>query len=198
MKGFAMEGSNCKKPKRRKLVRNLLGRCFRRDQSGAGAVEFGLVAAPFIFLLLAIFEVGLHFLTTLDVEYAVEESARLIRTGQIGNGYLPEDFRAQVCQKVVVLKGCEDRLKFEVTSYDNFETMTATLNSNDTSPEDIDEDNMTFEPGQGGSVVLVRVFFIWEDYSLIPGFKLSNLGGSKLIQASMAFRNEPFPDAEQS
>ncbi len=60
-----------------RAVRRLL-----RQQDGAAAVEFGLVAAPFLALIFAIMETAIVFFSGQALETAVADSARLIMTGQ--------------------------------------------------------------------------------------------------------------------
>ena len=65
---------------RLKIVR--AGRRLLRRQDGAAAVEFGLVAAPFLALIFAIMETAIVFFAGQALETAVADSARLILTGQ--------------------------------------------------------------------------------------------------------------------
>src|SRR5262245_7928851 len=53
-----------------------------RQQDGAAAIEFGLVAAPFLALLFAIMETAIVFFAGQALETAAADSARLIMTGQ--------------------------------------------------------------------------------------------------------------------
>src|SRR5262245_34610674 len=67
---------------------------------GASAVEFALIAAPFLALLFAILETALIFFSGQVLEAAVQDSARLIFTGQAQNaGYSQQQFKDQVCAK---------------------------------------------------------------------------------------------------
>ena len=50
-------------------------RSFARDREGSSAVEFGLVALPFMAILLAILETGLVFFASQVIETAVEARA---------------------------------------------------------------------------------------------------------------------------
>ena len=54
---------------------------FRRDHRGVSAVEFGLIAVPFIGLLGAIFETGFVYLNSVGLQAAVQTAARSILTG---------------------------------------------------------------------------------------------------------------------
>ncbi len=57
-------------------------RRFARAEDGATAVEFALVATPFVALLIAILETALVFFAQQVLQTAATQSARLIMTGQ--------------------------------------------------------------------------------------------------------------------
>ena len=61
-----------------------LGRliCFRRDPRGVAAVEFGLLALPFLAILCAIFEIGFVDFENEMLSAAVTKAARAMLTGQ--------------------------------------------------------------------------------------------------------------------
>jgi hypothetical protein len=52
---------------------------------------------------------------------------------------------------------------------------------------------MNFQPGDAGDVVVVRAFYTWPMLTPTVGTTFSNMaGGKRLLEASIAFRNEPF------
>ncbi|MBV9077863.1 MAG: pilus assembly protein [Methylobacteriaceae bacterium] len=53
---------------------------YRRDESGAAAVEFALVAAPFILILLATLQIGLFYLAQSALDAGVIKTADALRT----------------------------------------------------------------------------------------------------------------------
>ena len=57
-------------------------RRFARAREGSAAIEFGLVAAPFLALLFAIMETAFVFFAGQSLEYAASQGGRLIMTGQ--------------------------------------------------------------------------------------------------------------------
>ncbi|KAF0113370.1 MAG: TadE family protein [Hyphomonadaceae bacterium] len=54
----------------------------RRKNRGSTAVEFALIATPFVFMIFALIETMLVFFTQTTLEAAVAEESRKIRTGQ--------------------------------------------------------------------------------------------------------------------
>ncbi|XBQ14825.1 MAG: TadE/TadG family type IV pilus assembly protein [Oceanicaulis sp.] len=168
-------------------------RRFRRDRSGAAAVEFALVATPFFILLFGILEIALVFFTTAVVEDAVSEAARDIRTGELQtSGGQEADFRAAICARINTVADCS-RLAVDVRPFNAFGSIDMTTPRDEDG--DLDESGFQFDPGAAGDVVLVRVFY---DYQLLgPGFVngLSNLPGNRrLVSAATAFRNEPYAE----
>jgi hypothetical protein len=52
---------------------------------------------------------------------------------------------------------------------------------------------MNYNPGSGGDIVVVRLFYQWPLFVTGLGLDITNLSGSKrLLSATAAFRNEPF------
>ena len=72
-----------------------LARRFVRQQDGAAAVEFALVALPFLALTFAILETALVFFAGQTLEAAVAElgAADHDRSGADRNGYSKDDFK---------------------------------------------------------------------------------------------------------
>src|SRR5437588_1135351 len=76
-------------------------------EDGAAAVEFALVAAPFLALMFAIIETALVFFAGQYLETVVADSSRLIMTGQAQTqGLSQSQFLNQVCGKIVALFTC--------------------------------------------------------------------------------------------
>ncbi len=165
---------------------------FRRDKSGATAVEFGIVALPFIALMAAILETGLVFFAGQTLETAVADAGRLIRTGQAQQqGFNANDFKDKICQRVMSLFGCDADLVMDVRTYQTFDSIDLS--------KPVDENgnlltDFTYEPGHGGDIVVVRAFYEWQTFTSMLGLDLSNMAdGKHLLAATAAFRNEPFP-----
>ncbi|MBB1093931.1 pilus assembly protein [Rhodopseudomonas palustris] len=169
----------------------VLMRRFGRNRRGSAAIEFALIAPIFFGLLFAIIEVALMFFAGQVLETAVQDSARLILTGQAQEGAISQSkFRDDVCARLRGLFTC-DGVYVDVQSYgSDFSKVDISL------PIDADKnfvDNMKYAPGKSGEVVVVRVFYQWPLFVTGLGFNVANLSGSKrLLTATAAFRNEPF------
>ncbi len=174
------------------LMLRRLTRRFRRDENGATAVEFGLVALPFFLLTTAILEAALFFFTQTIIEDGLLEASRDIRTGAFQNSGGDEAaFRAEICGNVSVVVNC-GLLEVEVRRFNSFASADFSI------PRDpdgnLDPDGLSFDDTDPSDVVLVRVFYPYQLY--FPGnFSggLANLPGNKrLVAAATAFRIEPF------
>jgi len=166
-------------------------RRFGRNERGATAVEFALVALPFFGLMFAIVEIGITFFAGQTLETAVHMSARLIRTGIAQEQSLDAvNFKQSICDRVGVMFDC-GKLKIDVRTIDTFDS------SNPPLPLDGDgnltDANFVYTPGSGGDIVLVRVFYEWPTFTRIY-LNLANTGnGHFLMSSTAAFKNEPFP-----
>jgi hypothetical protein len=169
-------------------------RRWRRDPSGTTAIEFAFVATPFLMLLFGIMGVGLYFFTTFSLENAVEQTGRLIRTGQVQQGGMTaQAFKEKVCELAPSFVDCTNKIRVNVLNYPDSEAIgPATL------PQCLDaagnlSDVTSFQPGDADQVVLIWVCYEWSLASKIPYLNLGNMAnGSRLIQAATTFRTEPY------
>jgi Flp pilus assembly protein TadG len=167
-------------------VRTLL-----RREDGSAAIEFAVVAAPFLALLFAIMETALIFLAGQTLETAVQNSSRLILTGQAQNqGYNMQSFQQAVCQNLASIFNCNNIL-IDVQTAQNFSTTNTSLPIQNGQLQN----NFTYAPGNPGDIVVVRLMYQWPVYVSLLGLadSLSNMSGNmNLMMATAAFRNEPF------
>ena len=166
-------------------------RRFIRQQDGATAVEFAMVAAPFLAMMFAIIETALVFFAGQALETAGADSARLIMTGQAQTkSYDAAAFKTAVCAKINGLFDCAGGLQIDVKTYSSFGSV------DNSKPVDANgnlKTNFGYQPGGPGDIVVVRLMYLWPVYASLLGFDLGNMSGSKrLIMATAAFRNEPY------
>jgi Flp pilus assembly protein TadG len=162
-----------------------------RQQDGSAAVEFALVAAPFLALVFAIMETAVVFFAGQALETAVADSSRLIMTGQAQTqGLNASGFKNAVCAKIYGLFDCANGVYVDVKTFSSF--------SNVAMPSPIDgqgnfQNNFGYQPGGPGDIVVVRLFYQYPVYVSLLGFNLTNMnGGKRLLAATAAFRNEPY------
>ncbi len=166
-------------------------RRFGRKNDGAVAIEFALVAAPFLALVFAIIETAVVFFAGQALETAVADSSRLIMTGQAQTaGYSQQQFKDQVCARIYGLFNCSAGVYVDVKTYTSFSSINLSkpidANGNMTN-------NFTYTPGGPGDIVVVRLLYQWPVYVSLLGLNIGDLSGNKrLIVATAAFRNEPY------
>jgi Flp pilus assembly protein TadG len=178
----------------RRLLRVRTIRRLARQDDGVAAVEFGFVALPFFALLFAIIETSLVFLANQSLETAAADSARLVFTGQAQTISL-SDFKTKTCLKLKAMFDCQAKLKIEVKTYATFADAIEHNKKpliNDTTKElNVTE---SYQPGAASQIVVVRLVYPFPVLaSRLLSFTLNDMAGnSRLLVATVAFRNEPF------
>jgi Flp pilus assembly protein TadG len=169
---------------------------------GSAAIEFALIAPVFFLLLMGTIESGVIFFAQSTLQNAVNDTARMVRTGQTGCfttsggncvAMTQAQFRTQICSEAsVVLPDCNGTsLQFDVQAYPS-----GFSSASNGSPLD-GSGNLpvltAFNVGSACDVVLVRAFYKWPVFTPLLGFFLQNVaGGFHLISTAAAFRNEPY------
>ena len=164
-----------------------------RSESGATTVEFALVAAPFIGLLVALFQTALVFFAGRVLDETVEQASRYIMTGQAQNtGMSQSQFSSLICQNIYALFNCNN-LMINVQTYASFSaasTASPTLSYN---AQGQVTNSWSFNPGGPGDIVVVQATYQWPLVLGPLGFNLSNLGnGDRLLMSTAVFQNEPY------
>ena len=178
---------------RTRLFRVATLRRFAGGEDGAAAIEFGIVAAPFLALMFAIMETALVFFAGQTLETAVADSARLIMTGQAQTqSFTATQFKSAVCARIGGLFDCANGLQIDVKTYSSFSSISTSkpIDSNG----NLQTSSFSYTPGAAGDIVVVKLMYQWPIYVSLLG--LNNLadlaGNTKLIMATAAFRNEPY------
>ena len=152
-------------------------------------MQFALVAPMFFALLFAIIESAFMFFATQVLETMTQDSSRMILTGQAQNAnYQAADFKAYVCSKIPALFSCGG-LYVDVQSYSSFSSIS--INSQISSGAFVN--NMQYNPGGPGDIVVVRLFYQWPQFVTGLGYNVTNVAGNnRLLAATAAFQNEPY------
>jgi Flp pilus assembly protein TadG len=173
------------------FLRLKIARRFIRQNDGAAAVEFGLVAAPFLALVFAIIETAVVFFAGQTLETAAADSARLVMTGQAQKqGFDQAKFKTEVCKRIFGLFNCSAGVQVDVRTYASFGSVNLS--------KPIDKsgnlvNDFTYNPGGPGDIVVVRLLYQYPVYVSLLGLNLADMaGGKRLIVATAAFRNEPY------
>jgi Flp pilus assembly protein TadG len=182
--------------------RNALRR-FGRNRRASAAVEFALVAPLFFALLFAIIETALMFFASQVLETITQNGARMISTGQAQTGQVSScqvagvptactqaSFKNYICSQIPALFNCTN-LYVDVESYPAFSSIS--LSTQIDASNNFISNNMQYNPGGSGAIVVVRLFYPWQLFVTGLGYNISNLSSNqRLLVATAAFQNEPY------
>lgn len=170
-------------------------RRFGRRKEGSTAVEMALIAGPFFFTLMALAEIALMSVVQTNLDLAMSETARRIRTGEVQTqGLTADDVRSDVCVRLsrILPVSCDGNLYIDVRRYTAFVDV---ANPDPLADGELNDDEFAFSPGAPSDVILARGFFRWQ--ILTPFFQdiFGSMGdGHRLMTSAILFRNEPFPE----
>lgn len=176
-------------------------RPFKADEAGSSAVEFAIVATPFLMFIFGLIGCALYFFTTSSIESGMDRTSRLIRTGEAVTDKMTVDqFKQDVCSSAGNWIDC-NKLQIFVTSYSNG---WAGLNS--AKPQPCVEDGaivlnpapgtdlIAIYSGAASDVVVVTACYKWDFTAKLPFLKLGNMAdGTMMLQTATSFRSEPYP-----
>jgi len=168
-------------------------RAFVGDDRAATAVEFALVAAPFLALIIALIQTFLVFFAQQLLESVVQQSARMVMTGQVQTQALTQDaFKQQVvCKKIRIFFDCSG-LMIDLQVANAWSSANTAMPALTFDSKGKVTNTWQYSPGSAGDIVVLRVMYVWPVVLGPLGFNLSNISnGNRLIMGSAAFQNEP-------
>jgi len=165
---------------------------FRKHDGGATAVEFAILALPFLLTIFAIIETALSFTAQQVMSNATERVAREIRTGRLDPATVSKaQFRQRLCDEmaVVIAGGCPD-MHVDVQQYAAYKDVPKTIPW--AGPGKINTAGFKYNPGGPGTINSMRVLYEWPVFTDLMKKYLSNLeSGKTLIYSTTTWRNEP-------
>ena len=160
-------------------------RSFRRAQRGATAVEFGLVAVPFFFLIACSLEGGIMLFTQHQLQNAVQEAGRLIRTRQVTT---QGGFINKLCDSAATLQNCSGTVGSMVRSGASF----TVVDQPRIDPLSVGPGSGSFTPGKPGDAVVVVATYDWRFiFPLMKVFSNTSDNSLRRLHGIAAFQNEP-------
>ncbi len=202
---------------KRSWVRRLLSPAIRRgngmvrDEKGAVAIEFALLAPIFFAIVFAIIETSMTFFAQQVLESALQDTTRQIRTGQsqVGTAWTAAQFRRELCGRSFGFFACSateattDRLWIKVTPISTFSAAPAQIvnpvNEDCRGPSANPDTDCNwaiaeaYNGGIGNSVIIAQAFYKWPTLVNLPWFSLADqAGNNRLLSAVRVFKNEPF------
>ena len=154
-------GDNKRAGMRRKLHRlsdifeRLCG--FRANRSGATAIEFGLLALPFLAILCAVFELGYANFKNEMLGSAVETAARAMLTGNLQTANVTTS--SQFVSNYMCPANSFFSKNFKCSSLIIDVRPATTFAAGDTANDFYKSTSNKFCPGQPGQIIIVRVAY---------------------------------------
>jgi Flp pilus assembly protein TadG len=173
-------------------------RRYAKSDSGVAAVEFAFVGLPFMLMIMIIVEQCTMMFAEYTLQAAVQEAARLIRTGQAQSTALTAaDFKTKVCRIAKLIIQCSSNVTVYVASDTDFATLQSKL------PSFLNvgykDDGTPGTPPSytcGGPLMTTAVVATYDWKFIMPGMGFnSNMGNGtkKRLVGFAMFENEPFP-----
>jgi Flp pilus assembly protein TadG len=168
-------------------------RQFAISKKASAAVEFGLVAAPFFALLMALFQTALVFFAARVLDVTTLQASRYILTGQAQNAnYTQANFATYVCNNTFALFTCGNFM-INVNTYNSFSSASTTAPTLTFNKNGQVTNTWTYSPGGPNDIVVVQVMYQWPVVLGPLGFSLANLSnGNRLLMSTAVFKNEPY------
>ncbi len=174
---------------------------FAGTRDGATAVEFALIAPPFLATLIAILEVSLFLFAQALLQNAAVEAGRLFMTNQEQNTFTQNSdtttqeqsaqFESNVCPMISALFTCSS-LMVNVQSYSSVSGASAGEPTLTFNAQGGVSNAWSFESGTPGELMVVQLIYEWPILSGPFGYVLPNLGnGHAEMMGVSAFRVEP-------
>ena len=164
-----------------------------RDERGAALLEFALVGSVFLALLFGSLQIALIFFAQQSLETSAEVTTREIMTGQVQHANMTTaQFKTLACNNLPTFFKCAN-LMIDVRTAPAFAsastampTLTYDANGNPTN-------TWSYDVGGAGSIVVIRLMYLWP---VLPGplnFNLANQGSNKrMLMATSVFKSEPY------
>ncbi|MCD8566367.1 MAG: pilus assembly protein [Alphaproteobacteria bacterium] len=158
------------------------------------AIEFAIVAIPFIYMLVAIIELSLMFTSAALLESATSAAARQIRTGAIqqaaaDNAGQEALFRQAFCNNITALIDC-NAVQIEAADIGDFSSYNNYL------PQYDEDGNFTpqgFNAGEESDVVLIRTVYRYAFMTPFIGQFLGEGGsGMRTFMSTIVLQTEPY------
>jgi len=164
---------------------------FYTDENGVTAIEFALLGLPFFAIIGAILETAMIFFASQVLDSALNDSARLIRTGQAqAQNYDVNAFRTAVCSELYGLFDCS-KVKIRVSEIVNFSAagLSSVVDPNTGNWKLV----QSYNDGAASSIIMVEAYYKWPTMLNFFDFNLADLpDNTRLFSAVRVFRNEPF------
>ncbi|HEY1750846.1 MAG TPA: TadE/TadG family type IV pilus assembly protein [Caulobacteraceae bacterium] len=168
-------------------------RRFRRDESAATAVEFAILFAPLVFLILASLQLSLIFFAGQCLQSAAMSSGRQLMTGSAQQAGLTQaQFKTKVCSNAPAMFNCNG-IMVDVESGTTFSGTSTSAPAVTYDAAGNVTNSWTYSTGGPGDIVVLHVMYNWPVVAapLLPGLA-NQSNGDHLLVATSVFKIEPY------
>ncbi|MBX9925150.1 MAG: pilus assembly protein [Hyphomicrobiaceae bacterium] len=179
---------------------------FRRNDSGATAVEFGFIALPFFMFIFGIINSGWFFFNQHLLDRGVEDAGRRIRTGEAQKaGVTVSEFRNLVCNSIngnqsysTPTAGVVDCSKITIllqsaNTWAEIGPQACLSAGSQTVSSGTGTNSLTTLSGAQSRRVLMTACYQWDFAGSLPFMKLGNMSnGAYMYSSSTAFVTEEY------
>lgn len=172
---------------------------FKKNEDGATAIEFAMVAGPFFILVFMLIGFALYFFVMNSLDKGMDQTSRLVRTGQAQKANMTvNDFKQGVCTGAGGWIKC-NKVEVFVQKFADWSSVQpqACLNSSGAQVTNgaSGSDPIATYSGASSDIVVVTTCYKWEFAQSIPYVKIGNMAdGSMMMQTTTAFRTEPYQE----
>ena len=178
-----------------------------RDERGASALEFAILALPFLLAMIAVFEYGYVYIVHASLDTALTDTARLIRTGQAQTTSITytdpstnaqastsvpmtsSQFAALVCSRMVWVANCKSSLLVSAEVQSSFTGQTSTPPTQNGQLVT----TLPFNMGADRCIVLIHGYYPWQLVTPSLWMGATKLNGNNILLSSAALiMNEPY------
>jgi Flp pilus assembly protein TadG len=167
-------------------------RRWRNNNEGVTAVEFSLLAVPFIFFTIGIIELSMMYVAASMLNGAVNDAARMIRTGQVQQAQGQSSlnlFQQALCTTAGILLDC-NAFQYQVEKIDSFSDADMSAPAFDKNGNLLTQ---PFDPGGSDDIILIRVVYLYPLMTPFIGALMADYpNNKKLLMSTIVIENEPY------
>ncbi|MFN0218525.1 MAG: TadE/TadG family type IV pilus assembly protein [Hyphomicrobium sp.] len=169
---------------------------WKRDETGATAMEFGAVVFPFFMMVFGLVGIAFYFFIMNSVEKGMDQTARMVRTGQAQQSNMTiKQFKDQICANAGFWIKCDKLQIFpdRAASWGALAPQPCVVNGAIRTNPALPTDQIATYVGESSAIVMVTACYHWDLTKIIPFLRIGNMNdGTHMLQAATAFRTEPY------
>ncbi|WP_316858824.1 TadE/TadG family type IV pilus assembly protein [uncultured Cohaesibacter sp.] len=164
---------------------------FITDCDGATAVEFAILALPFLAFLYMLIAMGYVYLANTTLEDATQQAGRQIRVGAVASSNLSKSgFKSLICDGVAIsTSDCLSSIIVDVTSSEDISDLDLKAPMTDGA---LDIGQETYDPGEASDYVMVKAYLPMAAVNQIFSLLDSDASPNFILSSVMVFRSEPY------